>query len=79
MVELRFFVVRDYGGEMENRIFRDLQWSAPKDLASYDFLRRMRRLWCGIWWQEGCFEHSLCKSPEGAAPKWERARGQQEL
>jgi 8-oxo-dGTP diphosphatase len=37
-VELRFFLVRAYGGEIENRIFRDLQWSAPKDLASYDFL-----------------------------------------
>ncbi|HZZ16992.1 MAG TPA: (deoxy)nucleoside triphosphate pyrophosphohydrolase [Candidatus Sulfotelmatobacter sp.] len=37
-VELRFFVVREYEGEMENRIFRDLQWSATKDLASYDFL-----------------------------------------
>ena len=38
IVELRFFIVREYVGEMENRIFRDLQWSAPKDLASYDFL-----------------------------------------
>jgi 8-oxo-dGTP diphosphatase len=38
MVELRFFVVRAYGGEIENRIFRDLQWSLPKDLGSYDFL-----------------------------------------
>jgi 8-oxo-dGTP diphosphatase len=38
MVELRFFVVREYEGEMENRIFRDLQWVAPKDLAAYDFL-----------------------------------------
>ena len=37
-VELRFFIVREYGGEMENRIFRDVQWSAPKDLAAYDFL-----------------------------------------
>lgn len=37
-VELRFFLVRAYGGEIENRIFRDMQWSAPKDLASYDFL-----------------------------------------
>jgi 8-oxo-dGTP diphosphatase len=37
-VELRFYVVREFSGEMENRIFRDLQWSAPKDLASYDFL-----------------------------------------
>jgi len=38
MVELRFFVVREYAGEIENRIFRDLQWSVPKDLAAYDFL-----------------------------------------
>jgi 8-oxo-dGTP diphosphatase len=37
-VELRFFIVREYEGEMENRIFRDIQWSDPKDLASYDFL-----------------------------------------
>jgi len=38
MVELRFFVVREFRGEIENRIFRDLQWPAAKDLASYDFL-----------------------------------------
>jgi 8-oxo-dGTP diphosphatase len=38
MVELRFFVVRDYQGEIENRIFRDMQWSDPKDLPKYDFL-----------------------------------------
>jgi 8-oxo-dGTP diphosphatase len=37
-VELRFFIVREYAGEMENRIFRDVQWSAPKNLGSYDFL-----------------------------------------
>jgi 8-oxo-dGTP diphosphatase len=36
--ELRFFIVREYRGEIENRIFREVQWSAPKDLASYDFL-----------------------------------------
>ena len=34
----RFFVVREYEGEIENRIFRDLQWSARKELPSYDFL-----------------------------------------
>jgi len=38
MVELRFFVVREYDGEIENRIFRDLQWSTTKDLGKYDFL-----------------------------------------
>jgi 8-oxo-dGTP diphosphatase len=37
-VELRFYIVREYSGEMENRIFRDLRWSRPKDLAEYDFL-----------------------------------------
>jgi 8-oxo-dGTP diphosphatase len=38
MVELRFFVVREYKGEMENRIFKDIQWANPKDLPKYDFL-----------------------------------------
>jgi 8-oxo-dGTP diphosphatase len=38
MVELRFFIVREYEGEIENRIFRDIQWAAPKDLPKYDFL-----------------------------------------
>jgi 8-oxo-dGTP diphosphatase len=38
MVELRFFVVRDYRGEIENLIFRDIQWAMPKDLPNYDFL-----------------------------------------
>ena len=37
-VELRFYVVREYGGELQNRIFKDVQWSEPKDLRSYDFL-----------------------------------------
>jgi 8-oxo-dGTP diphosphatase len=38
MVELRFYVVREHKGEIENRIFRDIQWSERKDLLSYDFL-----------------------------------------
>jgi len=38
MVELRFYVVRQYQGEIENRIFREIQWAAPKDLPPYDFL-----------------------------------------
>ena len=33
-VELRFFIVREF----ENRIFREIQWSDPKDLPNYDFL-----------------------------------------
>jgi 8-oxo-dGTP diphosphatase len=38
MVELRFYVVRDYLGELENRIFRDIQWAEPADLSKFDFL-----------------------------------------
>jgi 8-oxo-dGTP diphosphatase len=38
MVELRFFIVRQYQREIENRIFRDIQWVPPKDLPAYDFL-----------------------------------------
>jgi 8-oxo-dGTP diphosphatase len=38
MVELRFFVVRDYKGEIENRIFKDIQWAVPQDLPKFDFL-----------------------------------------
>jgi len=38
MVELRFYVVREYRGELENRIFKDIQWSRPRDLPKYDFL-----------------------------------------
>ncbi len=37
-VELRFFSVHDFRGELENRIFRDMQWAERKDLPSFDFL-----------------------------------------
>ena len=37
-VELRFYVVHKYHGELENRIFRDIQWADRKDLPGYDFL-----------------------------------------
>jgi len=38
MVELRFFVVRQYQGNLENLIFKDIQWAEPKDLPKFDFL-----------------------------------------
>ena len=38
MVELRFFVVREYRRELENRIFRDVQWAKATDLPKFDFL-----------------------------------------
>jgi 8-oxo-dGTP diphosphatase len=37
-VELRFYAVRDYEGEIENRIFKDLRWAKPSELPSFDFL-----------------------------------------
>jgi 8-oxo-dGTP diphosphatase len=37
-VELRFYDVREYSGELENRIFRDVRWERPAQLPSYDFL-----------------------------------------
>ena len=38
MVELRFYLVREYQGEIENRIFRDMQWTEPRNLGGFDFL-----------------------------------------
>lgn len=37
-IELRFFDVRAYQGELENRIFKEIVWANPVDLPSYDFL-----------------------------------------
>jgi 8-oxo-dGTP diphosphatase len=37
-VELRFYVVREYAGELENKIFRDLRWATREELPSFDFL-----------------------------------------
>ena len=43
-VELRFYDVREYAGEIENRIFKDVRWAQPEDLPSYDFLEADRTL-----------------------------------
>jgi 8-oxo-dGTP diphosphatase len=37
-VELRFFAVPEYQREIENRIFRDVQWVERARLPEYDFL-----------------------------------------
>lgn len=37
-VELRFYAVHEFKGEIENRIFRDVQWSERKKLPTFDFL-----------------------------------------
>ncbi len=43
-VELRFFLVRDFAGELENRIFRDIQWVKRTELPKFDFLDADREL-----------------------------------
>jgi len=37
-IELRFFLVPGFEGELENRIFKDVRWVEPADLPQYDFL-----------------------------------------
>jgi 8-oxo-dGTP diphosphatase len=37
-VELRFFEVRKYQGEIENRIFREIRWVTRQELLGLDFL-----------------------------------------
>jgi 8-oxo-dGTP diphosphatase len=43
-VELRFFEVHDYRGEIENRIFREIRWVSRKELLELDFLEADRTL-----------------------------------
>ena len=38
VVDLRFYLVREYEGSLVNRIFRDIRWVELKELPSYDFL-----------------------------------------
>ena len=37
-IELRFFLVEEYAGEVENRIFKDVRWVSRKELLHFDFL-----------------------------------------
>jgi len=43
-VELRFFLVPKYRGELENRIFRDVRWVERAKLPDYGFLDADREL-----------------------------------
>jgi 8-oxo-dGTP diphosphatase len=43
-VELRFFEVREYQGEIENRIFREIRWVGRRELLDLDFLEADRTL-----------------------------------
>ncbi len=37
-IDLQFFVVNHYSGELDNHIFNALQWSSLSALPTYDFL-----------------------------------------
>lgn len=43
-VELHFFVVERYEGEMQNRIFREIRWVNRRELPVLDFLDADREL-----------------------------------
>lgn len=37
-IDLQFFVVREFDGTLENRIFNDVRWAPLAALPNYDFL-----------------------------------------
>lgn len=43
-VDLQFFAVHSFAGELTNRIFHDLRWVILRDLPRYDFLAADRDL-----------------------------------
>lgn len=43
-VDLQFFAVKDFTGELDNRIFAQLRWARLEDLPGYDFLPADRGL-----------------------------------
>ncbi|MGC2110279.1 MAG: NUDIX domain-containing protein [Candidatus Korobacteraceae bacterium] len=43
-VELHFFVVTQYQGELQNRIFREIRWVPRQELPTLDFLDADRAL-----------------------------------
>jgi 8-oxo-dGTP diphosphatase len=43
-VDLQFFAVHTFAGELTNHIFEDVRWAALRDLPGYDFLAADRDL-----------------------------------
>ena len=43
-VDLQFFAVHEFSGDLENRIFQQLRWTRLEDLESFDFLPADRNL-----------------------------------
>lgn len=50
-VELHFFLVREFAGQIENRIFREVRWAERASLDAESFLQAdrevVRRIACG--------------------------------
>lgn len=44
VIELRFFLVQKWQGEIDNRIFQEMRWSPRDELPLYDFLEADLRL-----------------------------------
>ena len=44
VVKLRFYLVQEYRGEIDNRIFREVRWARRAELRDYDFLDADRPL-----------------------------------
>jgi len=38
VIDLQFFVVREFSGTLQNRIFNDMRWAPLRTLPEYDFL-----------------------------------------
>ena len=43
-VELHFFLIASYRGELRNRVFADVRWVGLRELKNYDFLEADREL-----------------------------------
>jgi 8-oxo-dGTP diphosphatase len=43
-VDLQFFAVREFSGDLENRIFAQVRWTRLEDLTEFDFLAADRGL-----------------------------------
>jgi 8-oxo-dGTP diphosphatase len=43
-VDLQFFAIHEFSGEIENRIYRQVRWVRLEDLPGYDFLAADRGL-----------------------------------
>ncbi len=43
-IELRFFIVQQFAGELDNRIFHHIKWENRRQLPAYDFLDADKKL-----------------------------------